>query len=155
MSNHGTDHPSVVAPPPLIYGLGLALGGIAQWAAPWPIAAHNLDLLGLTGIVLGMALSLWAVATTSRAKTSLDPNRATTALVTTGPFGFSRNPVYLAMTISCLGLALFVNSIWLGLGLTLSVVVVRFGVIVPEEHYLQRKFGTSYLAYRSRVRRWL
>jgi protein-S-isoprenylcysteine O-methyltransferase Ste14 len=89
-----------------------------------------------------------------RAKTPPNPGRASTTLVIEGPFRFTRNPMYLGLTLIYVGIAFAANSAWL-LGLTAPLLIVmHFGVIVREEAYLERKFGDAYLQYRKTVRRW-
>ncbi|MFI5210728.1 MAG: methyltransferase family protein, partial [Gemmatimonadales bacterium] len=68
---------------------------------------------------------------------------------------FSRNPMYVGMTLLYLGIALWANSLWPLLLLPAVLVVMRRGVIAREEAYLERRFGDEYRSYRARVRRWL
>ena len=90
-----------------------------------------------------------------RAKTEVPPHRPTSAIVTDGPYRFSRNPIYVALTLLSAGIALWVNSFWM-LGLLIpTLVVMTIAVIGPEEQYLERKFGAEYLDFKSRVRRWI
>jgi len=79
----------------------------------------------------------------------------TTTIVDTGPYRFTRNPIYLAMLLGLIGLAIALNSLWLLLTLVPFVLVIRYGVVAREEAYLERKFGEDYRRYRARVRRWL
>ena len=72
-----------------------------------------------------------------------------------GPFRFSRNPMYLALTGLYLGIAVSVNALWVIVLLPVALVSITIGVIAREESYLERKFGTEYTSYRSTVRRWL
>ena len=85
----------------------------------------------------------------------MDPVRPTAAIVTSGPFRFSRNPLYLALTLVYCGLSLAVNSWWGGVVLAPLLVVMHRGVVLREERYLERKFGETYRRYRSQVRRYL
>ena len=78
-----------------------------------------------------------------------------TALVINGPFQFTRNPLYLSLTLVYSGIALLVNAFWALLMLPFVLLVMRQGVIDREECYLERKFGEEYLRYKARVRRWL
>ena len=78
-----------------------------------------------------------------------------TALVTEGPFQFSRNPIYLALTLIYCGIGMAADSGWV-LGLVVPVLaVMRYGVIAAEERYLEAKFGEAYRHYKGHVRRWL
>lgn len=96
-----------------------------------------------------------AVREISKAKTASDVRNPTTNLITSGIFGFSRNPTYLSMVMLCFGIAMIANS----LPLLLAAVMVGSGlcllVIRKEEAYLQRKFADQYTTYFQSVRRWL
>ena len=90
-----------------------------------------------------------------RAGTNIRPDQPTLAIVSDGPFRFTRNPLYLALTGLYAGIALLVNALWPLLLLAPVLAVLRWGVIAREERYLEAKFGEAYRAYRSRVRRWV
>lgn len=96
----------------------------------------------------------WAFSTMRKVGTSASPYLPAAMLVTHGPFRFSRNPIYVAMTGFYIGAALLINSWWLVFLLAPLVLIMLFGVIVREEAYLAAQFGEAYLAYKSRVRRW-
>ena len=86
----------------------------------------------------------------------VDPNYGPVlALVNVGPYRFSRNPLYLAMSIALLGVGLASNTYWTLLLLPLAMAYMHFYVILLEERHLERLFGDEYLAYKSRVRRWI
>ena len=87
--------------------------------------------------------------------TNVDPTLPTTAIVVSGPFRFSRNPLYLALTLVYSGLTLAFNVWWGVVVLIPLLAVMHRGVVVREERYLERKFGERYRQYRSRVRRYL
>ena len=89
-----------------------------------------------------------------QAGTNVNHLQPATSLVITGPFRFSRNPLYLSLTILFAGLSLVVNTLWGFIALVPVLVVLHFGVILREERYLEAKFGESYRQYRSQVRRW-
>jgi protein-S-isoprenylcysteine O-methyltransferase Ste14 len=104
----------------------------------------------------GAALGpIWGVRTLRVAGTTIRPDKPTAKLVTDGPFRFSRNPLYLALTLMYAGLALMANSIWaLLLLFPVTLVMSRF-VIRREEEYLARTFGEEYEHYQKNVRRWI
>jgi len=83
------------------------------------------------------------------------PGRPTSSLVTDGPFRYTRNPRYLAATISYASIASLTNALWVILLLPVMLLMVQRTVIEREERYLERKFGEEYLRYKARVRRWI
>jgi protein-S-isoprenylcysteine O-methyltransferase Ste14 len=111
----------------------------------------------LGGAVFGFALALgvWAVATMLGAGTNIPTHRPATAIVTGGPYRFSRNPIYLGLFVGLVGLAIAFDDLWLLIALAPFALVIRYGVVAREEAYLERKFGEVYRGYCARVRRWL
>ena len=89
------------------------------------------------------------------AGTNINPALPATTIVSSGPFRFSRNPLYLCLTLMYLGLTLAVNTWWGIAVLVPLIIVMHFGVVLREERYLEQKFGESYRQYRSSVRRYL
>jgi protein-S-isoprenylcysteine O-methyltransferase Ste14 len=90
-----------------------------------------------------------------RAGSNVPTNKPTTSIVDTGPYRFTRNPIYLSMMLGLVSLAIAFDSLWLLVTLVPFFLVIRYGVVVREEAYLERKFGEVYRRYRARVRRWL
>lgn len=111
--------------------------------------------IGLATIAAGIALMVFAAVQFWRKHTSVLPYRPTTALIESGPFRISRNPIYVADTLCYVGVAVLLNAAWPLLLLPLVLLVMNRGVILREERYLERKFGDEYNAYKLRVRRWL
>jgi protein-S-isoprenylcysteine O-methyltransferase Ste14 len=150
------DVAGVVAPPPLFFVVPLLVGLLLNRARPvrWlpPAVARP---VGLTLVGLGLPLVASAVRAMLSAGTHIRPDRPTTALVTSGPFSFSRNPGYLSMALVYSGVSAFANALWPLLLLPAALSGLQRGVIEREERYLERKFGEEYRAYRARVRRWL
>ncbi len=156
MTGPEPDRAMVIAPPPFLYLGALAIGlglhaGFPVRVLPQGIACFA----GGTACVLSAALGVTGLRALRRAGTSQNPRRPTTALVITGPFRISRNPLYLSFLCLYVGIAIFVNGLWPLLLAVPLVAVLRSGVIGPEERYLERKFGDEYRRYRSQVRRWL
>jgi len=145
------DRPGVILPPPLIFIAGLAA---AYFTRNW-LPRFQSVIGGAVLIVIAFALLLWGAATMLRAKTHVDPYQPTTAIVTNGPFRFTRNPLYVAMTIIYIGVALWLGSTTAYLFLPLVHLALHFGVVRREERYLEAKFGDEYRAYCARVRRWI
>ena len=152
------DVPGVIAPPPFIFLAFLLAGwGLDEWLATpaLPVEPTLRKGLAVVLIVGGLALEMWAGGLFRKAGTNVVPYQPSTALVTDGPYRFSRNPMYVGFAITYLGLALGLDSP-ISLGLLLPcVVVVTWGVILREERYLEARFGQAYRDYRGRVRRWL
>jgi protein-S-isoprenylcysteine O-methyltransferase Ste14 len=148
-----TDHPQVKVPAPLIYFLANAGGALLEWTVPWSVRVPR--WVGAALILLGIGFALWAVKSLAQAHTHVDPAKPTTALVDTGPYRISRNPIYVAMTLSSVGMTLLLQTLWIGVLIIPVIWIMNRYVILPEEQYLLVKFGAAYAAYCKRVRRWL
>jgi protein-S-isoprenylcysteine O-methyltransferase Ste14 len=150
------DRPAVITHPPVLFVGALLTGAALDWLIPLPMLAPTAGRVpGIALVVVGLILALWCIGLFHRAGTNAPTHLAATALVTDGPYRFSRNPMYLAMTVLSIGVALWANSAWM-LGLLIpTFVLLNIGVIGPEERYLEAKFGDAYRQYRGRVRRWL
>jgi protein-S-isoprenylcysteine O-methyltransferase Ste14 len=106
-------------------------------------------------VLLAVGLCIAAVRIFRAAGTPVPGNRPTTTIVRTGPYRFSRNPIYLAFSILQVGVALWVDSLWLLVTLVPALALMSFWVIPREERYLEARFHSEYLPYKSSVRRWL
>jgi protein-S-isoprenylcysteine O-methyltransferase Ste14 len=146
--------------PPLIPLLTILVGvGLNRF---WPIrlgfevpAPERYWLGGAIVIGAFLGLGLWSVVLIRRSGQSENPWKPTTHIVQRGPFTFSRNPLYLQMVVICVGFAVLLMNWWV-LALTpVAAWLLQRLAILPEEAYLERKFGDAYLAYKRRVRRWL
>lgn len=156
MTENSHEHANVIAPPPLIYGVSLLVGLLLQRVSPRPFLARTTGrVVGLIFIITGFLTGLTAALTMRRANTSLRPDTPTTAIVDTGPFRYTRNPIYLGFTLMYTGIACFANALWPIVILPFVLAVMQRGVIEREEQYLTRKFGLLYTQYQTRVRRWL
>ena len=152
------DSAQVAAPPPLISIGTLGLGLIPHFlweplhlfpetwighAAGWPV-------LGI-----GLLIFFWSVRTMSGAGEDVRVGKPTYSIVSHGPFSYSRNPIYVAMTIGYIGISLILNTFWPLTLLPVVLLIMHYGVIKREERYLERLFGNDYTEYQSEVRRWL
>lgn len=151
-------HPGVTFPPPLYFVVGFLAGWLLHRLFPLSLAGERgvaTKVAGWILIVLGAALTTWAMATFSRHETTVIPRRPATRMVTDGPYGWSRNPMYVSMALAYLGIALLAGTVWPVVLLPLVLLLLTTFVIRREERYLADAFGAAYSAYRSRVRRWL
>jgi len=156
MRNASPDTAQVLVLPPLVYGGAFVMGLLLHLVSPLHIPPTTLARgIGVVCVLVSLPLALATLRVLSRAHTPVDPMKPTTALVTEGPFRYSRNPIYVALTLLYLGVAFLVNALWILLLVVPAVVVIRYGVIAREEAYLTRKFGDPYRQYTAQVRRWL
>lgn len=152
------DTPGVIAPPPLLYlgmlGVALAVERLVRRVPTgWPRGARWGAALVL--LIAAVALLAGALHRFRAARTPPEPWKPSKAMVATGVYRFTRNPMYLGMTLTYVALALALDS---GVALVLLlplVALVRWGVVAREERYLEAKFGDDYRHYRATVRRWI
>jgi len=150
------DQPGVRVPPPIIFAACFAAGlPLQRLFAVDPCPQPLRRGLALPCLVGSAVLAGWGFAWFLRSRTTLLPHKPSSALITSGPYRFSRNPLYLSTALLYAGLALWFGLIWSLLLLAAALTAVRFYVIAKEESYLERRFGREYLDYKTRVRRWL
>src|SRR6266705_733561 len=156
MHNAPPDTAQVIVLPPLVYGAAFIIGLLLHLMLPLHVLPTTLARgIGVVCILVSLPLAIATLRALSRAHTPVDPMKPTTALVTEGPFRYSRNPIYVALTLLYVGVALLINAPWILLLVVPVLVVIRYGVIAREEAYLTRKFGDAYRQYTAQVRRWL
>ena len=156
MAAEENDSPGVIAKPPLIY-LGFLLLGLGLDRL-WPVAVLPeavLSPLGWVLIGLGVLVVLAAVRRFKAVGTSFHTHKPATAIISDGPYGVSRNPIYLGLIAIYLGVGVMADAGWVAVLLGPLLLVMHFGVITREERYLERKFGDEYLRYKAAVRRWI
>jgi protein-S-isoprenylcysteine O-methyltransferase Ste14 len=154
------DGAAVKVPPPLIPLSVILLGASLQYLLPidlgfdvGPALRYWIGGIILAGAIL--ALGLWAIVLFRRSGESEIPWKPTRRLVLRGPYRFTRNPMYLQMVLACIGVGLLLMNAWIILLTPLATWLLYRLAIVPEEEYLERKFGEEYLDYKRRVRRWV
>lgn len=159
MAETPSDRPNAFPWPPVLLGgaIGLALG--LDWFVvrlPVPFAETSIvHFAGMTLMFAGLVLIGWAALQFRSHQTSIRPDRGSDALVAAGPFAFSRNPIYLGEVMALVGAGIGFNRLWLVLVAPLFGFAVSRLAIEREEAYLERRFGSAFADYRSRVRRWL
>ena len=152
-----TDTANVIIRPPIAWAIAVLAGLVLNWFIPLRFVPAPVPAgwLGALVFVLALALVAWAFTTMTRAGSNVPTDRPTTMVVDTGPYRFTRNPIYLGIMLALIGLAIALDNLWLLLALAPFALVIRYGVVAREEAYLERKFGDIYRGYRTRVRRWL
>ena len=156
ISERSKDSPDVISFPPMVFLGALGLGMFLNWLVPSP--QFSSEFFKVTGGLLGFIGTMvcgWGVLTFQLAGTNVRPNRPVTALVTGGPFRYSRNPLYLGMTVIYLGITLYAGALWPLATLVPALAVVHWRIVLREEQYLESRFGDSYRAYKTRVNRWI
>jgi protein-S-isoprenylcysteine O-methyltransferase Ste14 len=155
--NETADAANVMVRPPIAWAFAVLAALALQWLMPLPFmpAAVPAYWIGGATFLCALALAAWAITTLTQAGSNVPTNMPTTTVVETGPYRFTRNPIYLGMFLGLVGLAIAFDSLWLLAVLVPFALVIRYGVVAREEAYLERKFGDVYRGYRSRVRRWI
>jgi len=142
--------------PPVVFALVLAVGlAIEEF---WPIRSFSWSLrIGVALVLLAPALLLIALTLTqfSKSKTPFDVRKTATTLITDGPYRYTRNPGYVALTLLYLSLGSLFGSVWVWLLVAPLLVAVDNLIVQKEEVSLEHVFGEDYRLYRTRVRRWL
>jgi protein-S-isoprenylcysteine O-methyltransferase Ste14 len=151
------DNSNAIVRPPLAWALAAVVGLGLDWIYPLPFVPASLPArwIGIIVFAAAFALAISSIVTIRRAGTAVETVRPTTTIVSNGPFRFTRNPIYLGMLLGLIGLAIAFNTLWVLVTLIPFYFLIRYGVVAREEAYLERKFGSQYLDYKDRVRRWL
>ena len=150
------DNPGVVAFPPLIWLVNAAISVVVHLFIQVPIMRYRICLVcGIVFVILAPTLALSAFKTMKAAGTNVHPSEPALALVRSGPFRFTRNPMYLALCLLQVALGFFLND-WITLLFVVPLALIfHHGVVLREERYLTSKFGEPYLQYKREVRRWI
>jgi protein-S-isoprenylcysteine O-methyltransferase Ste14 len=157
-SAEARDGAEVRIPPPVLPVLtilaGIALERVVPIAVELPAPARYW-IGGVIVVASFLVLGTWSVVLFRRSGQNPIPWEPTPSIVERGPYRFTRNPMYLMIVIVCVGFAIILSNAWILLLAPLCAFLLHRLAILPEEAYLERKFGDAYLAYRGRVRRWL
>ena len=140
--------------PPLLFLAAILLGVALNLAWPLPFLSSTVRLLGPVLIACTVFLFLLSLREFRRAGTSVQGSERTTTIVQTGPYRFSRNPIYLSFILLVVGLSVWLNNLWLLITLVPTVGFIAKVVIPREERFLVNNFREEYSSYKARVRRW-
>jgi len=152
------DNPGVIAFPPFIWLAGAVISTLVHFFVVHLSITTNYRISLVCGIALiavAPALALSALFSMLRAGTNVDPAKPAVTIVRSGPFRFTRNPMYLALCFLQIALGFFLND-WVTLLFVIPLFfILHYGVVLREERYLAAKFGEPYLQLKREVRRWL
>jgi protein-S-isoprenylcysteine O-methyltransferase Ste14 len=154
--NPEIDHSKITIDAPVLLAIAILLTILLQRFIPLPfLPSLPSRILGAILFIGGFLLGMPAFRGMLKARTSPNPHRPTTALVRDATYRITRNPMYLGMLISYAGLFIFFQNSWFILFLPFLVWSFTRWVVIPEERYLEDKFGKEYLDFKSRVHRWI
>jgi protein-S-isoprenylcysteine O-methyltransferase Ste14 len=148
----------VHVPVPWVFVLTYLLGAALQSLRPWTISPAAARASVITGGVLfavGAVIAGWGLMIFHKARTTTVPGESSVKLVTWGPYRFTRNPMYVGLSLAYLGEAALLRQIWPVLLLPVTLAYLNLTVIAVEEAKLQEVFHDQYERYRLRVRRWV
>jgi protein-S-isoprenylcysteine O-methyltransferase Ste14 len=143
-------HPSLIYMASMLVGTGLEKLHPLPMPFRLPGTATGVILIGIAG-----AIAIWALLQFHRAETDVRTDTPDDALITGGPYRFTRNPLYIVLTLTQVTAAFWLDSLWILVLTPASVIVITAYAITREERYLEKRFGQEYLDYKKRVRRWL
>jgi protein-S-isoprenylcysteine O-methyltransferase Ste14 len=152
------DHPNISRNihPPVLLLIHVLAAFLLHWLLPPPFGFPKfLEWVGYVLVFSGLGFAFSAVSQFGKVHTTLDPHGSVSAVVTSGVYRFSRNPIYLGFVCTLIGLPLALGNVWGAVLSPLLMVSLYQLVIKHEEAYLEEKFKDVYTSYRSRVRRWL
>jgi len=146
-----------IPPPAVALLVGAAMWGIAAASSRFEISAAVRDTAAIVIALVGVGFAVGGVLAIRRARTTISPLKpeAASSLVTSGVYRFTRNPMYLGLSLALLAWAIFLCSAWAFLGPIAFILYIGRFQIVPEERALSTLFGPAFADYRSNVRRWL
>ena len=153
------DRPNRLPWPQVIYIAAAAIAVLLHWLWPLPWLPEPLRGLlfaaGWLTVAGAITIDIAAMRAMRRARTTIMPHKAAAHLVTSGPFSFTRNPIYLGNTMLMIGIGLVAGMVWFILLAPLAGFVTTKLAIEREERHLQARFGKKYRDYAHKVRRWI
>lgn len=153
------DRAAIIAPPPLLTAICIGAGMIADHFKPFPLI-RDFGFVPRVAICISILFAAAALVFISIRQFVAhhehpSPYQPTHAIVSTGVYAYTRNPIYVGLLIVVIGAAFGANSWWVLLAIVPLFLLLQFGVVLREEQYLSGKFGGAYDDYRRRVRRWI
>ena len=156
MTEQEQQTPGIRLKPPLVYAVSMFIGLAIEQLLPlvsipgtWR-AGPAVVLIALAGLLIAPTVMRFR-----KADTTFDVRKAATTLITDGPYRYSRNPGYLALTLLYLGVGVLLSSAWVYVLVVPTLLIINVAVVRKEEQHLESQFGEEYLRYKTAVRRWL
>lgn len=147
---------AVKFPPPAIFASLILIGAGLQ--SIWPLGLgvpESVEIFGYLFVIFGVAIAIIVNSSFKRAGTAIEPWKPTSAIVTTGLYAWSRNPIYTGFCLINIGIGIASNNFWIFISFVPAAFLLFHVAIAKEEAYLELKFGDEYLAYKNKVRRWI
>jgi protein-S-isoprenylcysteine O-methyltransferase Ste14 len=156
MSSKQSDNPEIKLPPPVIF-LSFFLTAVAlkHFIPLVGIAAPIRQIIGAVLAVVGFSIIALALLKFREHRTTILPDASASAMIQDGIFARTRNPIYLAFAMLYIASGFYFQVVWAFVLLPFLIVVIQLNLIRREEAYLERRFGTEYLAYKRKVRKWV
>lgn len=149
------DSAQVAIPPPLMLLSCVLLGVGLHWIYPLPFVGNPVRWIAAAFLICtGIGTILYCAWKFKKTGTNIEPWKKTSRIITSGVYRFTRNPIYLSFLVVGTGVAFAVNSAWIIAMMLPLVFLLTHFVIAKEERYLEQSFGSEYLAYKKKVRRW-
>ena len=145
-------------PPPLIFLIWTLAGvGIHYGVARAPVPVERMISIGVGALIVAIGIGTVASARVHFTRTGQSPIpwKPSPELILQGPYRFTRNPMYVGVTLIQIGLGVAFNNLWIALFALLALATVHFVAVLPEERYLSERFGDRYTSYLTQVRRYL
>ncbi len=156
MNVEASTGPGIRIPPPVIYVAALAIGFVLNYLWPLsPLSGSSRYVIGSVVPLVGGVIMPLVLRRFRRAGTTFDVRKPASALITEGPYRFSRNPSYVSLTLLYLGIGILFNNGWILILVAPVFLVMDLWVVRREERHLEAKFGEEFLRYKATVRRWL
>lgn len=152
------DGAKVRFPPPLVAILSLLLGVAMHYSRPlarMPLSATARIALGVLIFIAGLIPAVWARIHFIRTGQSVIPWKPTPELIFQGPYRYTRNPMYVGLTLMQIGIGIAFDVLWISLLAVITLTIIHVIAVRPEEAYLTQKFGDPYRDYLNRVRRYI
>ncbi len=145
------DHAQVITQAEYVFLISLFLGFLINlfWPVHFPFPKFIHITLGIAVVMIGVLIYLLSAQQFQKARTYSSPYKPAKSLITMGPYKRFRHPMYLGRLLQHIGMGVIFGNIWILILVIPALIIVWFGVIIPEERYLERRFGQKYLKYKN------